>query len=230
MTPPPRARRKIRWRPRGTTDLLGAAAVALALTVALAQATAHLATKAAEAWPLLVLVGLAGAAVLTGLRVRDRLRRRADRERLTRLRLTLPELDTMGDQEFEYALRDLLVRDGWTARKVGGGGDQAADVIGVRPPLGRIVVQAKHTRVGGKVGSSVMYQVKGTAGPAHRADHAVVVTNGTFTRDAIAWGDRHGVRWVDRDRLHRWAHEGKALHELLGLPARRSRLPWRRAA
>lgn len=50
------------------------------------------------------------------------------------------------------------------------------------------------------------------------------------TRDDMAWGDRHGVRWVDRDRLNRWAHEGKALHELLGLPARRARLPWRRAA
>ncbi|MEU2509853.1 restriction endonuclease [Streptomyces sp. NPDC007863] len=230
MTPRPRPRRRIRWRPRGTTDILGAAAVVLALTVALAQATAHLATKAAESWPLPVLAGLAGAAVLAGVRVRDRLRRRADGARTARLRITLPELDAMGDQEFEYALRDLLVRDGWTARKVGGGGDQAADVIGVRPSLGRIVVQAKHTRVGGKVGSSVMYQVKGTAGPAHGADHAVVVTNGAFTRDAMSWGDRHGVRWVDRDRLHRWAHEGEALHELLGLPAGRSRLPWRRAA
>ncbi|CCA59357.1 MULTISPECIES: restriction endonuclease [Streptomyces] len=198
--------------------------------VALAQAAAHLAAKAAESWPLLALAGLAVAAVLAGLRVRDRLRRRADGERLARLRITLPELDTMGDQDFEYALRDLLVRDGWTARKVGGGGYQVADVIGVRPSLGRIVVQAKHTRVGGKVDSSVMYQVKGTAGPAHGADHAVVVTNGAFTRDAMAWGDRHGVRGVDRDRLHRWAHEGKTLHELLGLSARRSRLPWRREA
>ncbi|MFJ8210730.1 restriction endonuclease [Streptomyces sp. NPDC096033] len=75
-----------------------------------------------------------------------------------------------------------------------------------------------------------MYEVNGTAGPVHGADHAVVVTNGSFTRDAMAWGDRHGVHWVDRDRLDQWAHEGKALHELLGLPARRSRLPWRRAA
>ncbi|MGW4855166.1 restriction endonuclease [Streptomyces sp. NPDC004288] len=135
----------------------------------------------------------------------------------------------MDDQEFEYALRDLLVRDGWAVRKVGGGGDQVSDVIGVRLLLGQIALQAKHSRVGGKVGSSVMYQVKDTAGPVHGADHAVV-TNGAFTRDAMAWGDRHGVRWVDRDRVHRWAHEGTALHELLSLPARRSRPPWRRTA
>ncbi|MFE5793226.1 restriction endonuclease [Streptomyces sp. NPDC056503] len=226
----PRSRRRTRWRPRGTTDALGAAAVVLALTVALAQAASRLVSKAAEAWPLLALAGLVCAVTLVGLRIRDRHRRRADGRRLAHLRISLPELDAMGDQEFEYALRDLLVRDGWTAEKVGRAGDQAADVIGVRAPLGRIVVQAKHTRVGGKVGSSVMYQVKGTAGPAHRADHAVVVTNGAFTRDAMAWGDLHGVRWVDRDRLNRWAHEGRALHELLGLPARRSRPPWRRAA
>ncbi|MEU2393132.1 restriction endonuclease [Streptomyces sp. NPDC007369] len=209
---------------------MGAAAVALALAVALAQATSRLLTRAAAAWPLLVLIGLALAVGLISVRMRGSRRRRADSKRLARLRITLVELDAMGDQQFEYALRDLLVRDGWAARKVGRGGDQAADVIAVRIPLGRIVVQAKHTRVGGKVGSSVMYQVKGTAGPAHRADHAVVVTNGSFTRDAMAWGDRHGVRWVDRDRLDHWAHKGRALHELLGLPARRPRRPWRRAA
>ncbi|MFD7630118.1 restriction endonuclease [Streptomyces sp. NPDC059851] len=211
-------------------DALGAAAVALALAVALAQAASHLMTRAAAAWPLLVLAGLALAAAMGGLRMRGRHRQRADSVRLARLRITLSELDAMDDEQFEYALRDLLARDGWAATKVGRGGDQAADVIGDRSPLGRIVVQAKHTRVGGKVGSSVMYQVKGTAGPAHGADHAVVVTNGSFTRDAMAWGDRHGVRWVDRNRLDHWAHQGKALHELLALPPRHSRLPWRRAA
>ncbi|GLV89214.1 hypothetical protein Slala04_06680 [Streptomyces lavendulae subsp. lavendulae] len=225
-----RRRRSIRWRPRSTADVLGAAAVALALAVALAQAASHLLAKAAESWPLLVLIGLALATGLAWLRIRRSRRNRADSERLARLRITLAELDAMDDQQFEYALRDLLVRDGWVATKVGRGGDQAADVIGVLVPLGRIVVQAKHTRVGGKVGSSVMYEVNGTAGPAHRADHAVVVTNGSFTRDAMAWGDRHGVHWIDRDRLDQWAHEGKALHELLRLPSRHSRLPWRRAA
>ncbi|MFB7810525.1 restriction endonuclease [Streptomyces virginiae] len=209
---------------------MGAAAVALALAVALAQAASRLLTKAAESWPLLILIALALASGLACLLIRRSRRNHADSKRLARLRITLSELDVMDDQQFEYALRDLLVRDGWAATKVGRGGDQAADVIGALIPLGRIVVQAKHTRVGGKVGSSVMYEVKGTAGPAHRADHAVVVTNGSFTRDAMAWGDRHGIHWIDRDRLDQWAHEGKALHELLRLPSRRSRLPWRRAA
>ncbi|MFE6365934.1 restriction endonuclease [Streptomyces sp. NPDC057806] len=144
--------------------------------------------------------------------------RRRRVQALARLRLTLAELDAMDDKGFEYALSDLLIRDGWTASRVGGQGDQAADVIGRDPQRGRIVVQAKHTRIRGKVGSSVMFQVKGTAGPAHHADIAVVVTNGTFTRDARAWGERLRVHWVDRDRLHAWAALGTPLHDVLRLP------------
>ncbi|MER7666371.1 restriction endonuclease [Streptomyces sp. NPDC096193] len=72
---------------------------------------------------------------------------------LADLRITLAEIDALDDQEFEIALRDLLIRDGWAARRVGREGDQAADVIGQNAQLGRIVVQAKHTKVGGKVGS-----------------------------------------------------------------------------
>ncbi|MCX5001175.1 restriction endonuclease [Streptomyces sp. NBC_00638] len=142
---------------------------------------------------------------------------------LARLRLTLAQIDAMDDQAFECALRDLLIRDGWTARRVGGQGDQAADVIGQDRQRGRIVVQAKHTKVAGKVGSAVMYQVKGTAGPVHGADIAVVVTNGSFTRDARAWGERHHVRWVDRDRLRSWAEHGTSLQDLLSLPGRSAR-------
>lgn len=153
-------------------DALGAAAVTLAVMVALAQSASNLMTRATAAWPLLLLVVFALAVAVAGLRIWGHRRDRADSERLARLRITLAEFDAMDDEQFEYALRDLLVRDGWAARKVGQAGDQAADVIGARASLGRIVVQAKHTRVGGKVGSSVMYQVKGTAGPAHKTTPA----------------------------------------------------------
>lgn len=110
-----------------------------------------------------------------------------------------------------------------SAQQVGQAGDQAADVIGQHAQRGRIVLQAKHTTVGGKVDSKVMYQVKGTAGPVHKADVAVVGTNGGFTRDAKAWGERHQVHWVDRERLRQWPEEGVPLHTLLRLSARRPR-------
>jgi restriction system protein len=100
-------------------------------------------------------------------------------------------------------------------------GDQAADVIGQDRKRGRIVVQAKHTRVAGKVGSAVMYQVKGMAGPVHGAQIAVVVTNGSVTRDTGMWGERHHVYWVDRDRLRGWAEHGTSLQDLLCLSHRR---------
>ncbi|MEU6423301.1 restriction endonuclease [Streptomyces spiralis] len=138
-----------------------------------------------------------------------------------RLRITLDECDAMDDRQFEYALRDLLIRDGFDARQVGRAGDQGAGVIAEHSRLGRLVVQAEQTTVAVRVGSHVMYQVQGTAGPLHRADIAVVVTNGYLTRDAKTWGERHRIHWVDRDRLGQWAHDGVPLHHLLRLPARR---------
>jgi restriction system protein len=204
--------------------------VALAVLFLAFQMAAAAARALKNAWPLLLALVLLAGAVGAWRIARTVQRRRSDAERLATLRITLAEFDVMDDRQFEHALRDLLIRDGWSARRVGGGGDQAADVIGDHTQRGRIVVQAKHTRVGGKVGSSVMYAVKGTAGPAHRADHAVVVTNGAFTRDAMAWGDRHRVHWVDRDRLRRWSENGTALHELLALSTRSRRARFRRAA
>lgn len=79
----------------------------------------------------------------------------------------------------------LLVRDGLAARHVGQRGDKAADVIALDHATRRtVVVQCKHTTTDAKVGTRVIYEVNGTAGPAHGADLAVVATNGGFTRDA----------------------------------------------
>ncbi|MEU2870548.1 restriction endonuclease [Streptomyces olivoreticuli] len=217
-------------RPRGAAEVLSAAVVALAALFLAVRMAASAVGALKEAWLFALALALSAGALGAWRIARTVYGRRRDAERLATLRVTLAEFDAMDDRQFEYALRDLLARDGWPARRVGGGGDQAADVIGDHRQRGRIVVQAKHTRVGGKVGSSVMYAVNGTAGPVHRADHAVVVTNGTFTRDAMAWGDRHGVHWVDRERLRHWAEGGTALHALLGLSARTRRGRFKRAA
>ena len=118
---------------------------------------------------------------------------------------------------FELATRDLLIRDGMSARHVGQAGDQAADVIALDRAGRRVVVQCKHTSVGGRIGARVMYEVNGTAGPVHGADFAVVVTNGMFTKDARAFADRHRIGLVDRVLLERWAARGESLAELLNL-------------
>ncbi|TQF01330.1 restriction endonuclease [Kitasatospora acidiphila] len=225
------ARRRSRLRkPHGTTEYIAAAVFAAAVLSWLFEAAKAAFEAAARHWPVLVALAVACAAIGAAVWARSRRAARLRTERLAMMRLTLAQIDAMGDQDFEFALRDLLVRDGWKARKVGQQGDQAADVIGQHPDLGRIVLQAKHTKVRAKVGSQVMYQVKGTAGPAHGANIAVVVTNGAFTRDAAAWGNKHHVHWVDRDRLRAWAEHGIALHDLLRLPAATPKRQLRRSA
>ena len=143
--------------------------------------------------------------------------------RAAELSYSIDQIDAMDPTAFEHATRDLMIRDGLTARHVGQRGDQAADVIG-RDLAGRVlVVQCKHTTTGGRVGSRVMYEVNGTAGPVHGADVAVVVTNGDFTRNAREFAARHGIHLIDRDRLTRWAAHGMRLHTLLGLREQRAK-------
>ncbi|MEV4242223.1 restriction endonuclease [Streptosporangium canum] len=146
--------------------------------------------------------------------------------RLRDLRLTLADLDAMSCTAFEWAVHDLMLRDGIDARHVGQRGDKAADVIGHDRRGYRIVVQCKHTTTGKKVGASVIYTVNGTAGPTHNADVAVVVTNGSFTRGAREQAADYRIHLFGREELHRWAAGGTSVQELLKLttPLR----PWRR--
>ncbi|GHF23282.1 restriction endonuclease [Streptomyces morookaense] len=209
------------WRirprlPRTGTETT-AALVALVFLAFIVRRTASIVAESGPGVWLLLLcgVGCCGLAVA----VRRSRRRATDRERagrLGRLRLPLAVIDALTPTEFELAVRDLMIRDGISARHVGRQGDQAADVIG-SDSAGRVIVaQCKHTTRGGRVGSHVLYEVKGTATPVHGADVAVVVTNGGLTRDAREWGDRHGVHWIDRDRLRAWAEHGSSLQEVLG--------------
>ncbi|MEU9139471.1 restriction endonuclease [Streptomyces sp. NPDC048404] len=226
------ARRTLPLRkPRGSGEHAAAVVVGCAALWLLTQLVTAAWQAATRAWPWLALLFTAAVAFGAWHMMREARARRVRAQSLARMRLTLTEIDAMDDQAFEFALRDLLIRDGWTAQRVGQRGDQAADVIGQDWQRGRIVLQAKHTKVAGKVGSAVMYQVKGTAGPVHGANSAVVITNGSFTRDAKSWGERHHVHWVDRDRLRRWAEHGTPLQELLRLPNRPARgKAFRRAA
>ncbi|MGV9349311.1 restriction endonuclease [Streptomyces spiralis] len=187
----------------------------------LARTAAALGNAALRAWPLTAALAATPLAYGVWRTAGAAARRRTRALLLAPLRITLEEFDAMDDRQFEYALRDLLTRDGFHARQVGRAGDQGADVIAEHPRLGRLVIQAKHTTVAARVGSHVMYQVKGTADPVHHAHIAVVVTNGHITRDAKTWGQRHHIHWIDRDRLGQWAHDGIPLHHLLRLPARK---------
>jgi restriction system protein len=83
-----------------------------------------------------------------------------------------------------------------------------------------VVVQCKHTRKERKVGAGVIHEVNGTAGPAHQADVAVVVTNGSFTRDAQDRAARFRMALIGRQELERWTNQGAGIDEMLALGSR----------
>ncbi|MEU0354334.1 restriction endonuclease [Streptomyces cyaneofuscatus] len=171
---------------------------------------------------VLMLVVVFGAAVEQ--------RRRWEERRAGGLRMHLCELDEVDHRAFEYAVRDLMRRDGFTAERIGGAGDDACDVRAVDAD-GRVwAVQCKHRRDGwaGKAtGVGVLQQVNGTAAPVHGAEFAVVVTNGRFSGPAVVWAERYGIRLMDRRCLELWSREGQPLWQALGGIKRPRRLPSR---
>ncbi|MGY4969550.1 restriction endonuclease [Streptomyces nigrescens] len=134
-----------------------------------------------------------------------------------RLEMSLADLDALGHEEFEFAVRDLLRRDGLTAERVGGTDDEACDVRAVDLDRRIWAVQCKHRREGRRgdaVNVRVVRELKGTASEVHKATFAVIVTNGRFTSKAVPQARRLGVHLVDRDVLGQWA-SGRPLWELL---------------
>jgi len=216
--------RKVAWawltsrfrRPVGP-DEWGAAAIAALFGVLLVyEAIRALIALLLDHWYL----GIGTLAAVAGV-VTYRYRwmaavRRLRARRLQHLRLVLEEIDRLSATAFEYAVRDLMIRDGIHAERVGGADDKAADVIGRTLDGQVIMVQCKHTKAGAKVSAPVIYQVNGTV-DWHGADIAVVVTNGSFTNSAAKYARDVDVRLIGRDQLQAWAQEGVALQELLKL-------------
>lgn len=221
--PPARRRRSRKSGDGGEAFLLlvGVGIVVGLLLALLRWLTAH--------WWILVVLLIAGAAV-AAVAVRGRTARRSaalERRRRLRLALTGPGgLDHMGHRAFEFAVRDLMRRDGCRAEQVGGGGDQSADVLATDPAGRRWVLQCKHKQDplhGSAVGVGVLYALVGTNERVHRAHVPVVVTNGAFTAPARKWGLEQNVALVDREVLGRWASSGRPLWELLPrIPAPRN--------
>lgn len=124
----------------------------------------------------------------------------------------------MDHRAFEFAIRDLMRRDGCRAERLGGAGDNACDVRAV-DPAGRVwAIQCTHRRDGVRgsaVGTGVLQQANGTARQIHGADVAVVLTNGRFSSKAIPWGREHRIHLVDRRLLGEWAAGARPLWELL---------------
>ncbi|WP_343243218.1 restriction endonuclease [Streptomyces sp. SID12501] len=181
-------------------------------------------------WWLLLVASV--VAVLGGIAWwQQRAQREQWREIQTRaVRYGLAQLDGLSHLQFEYAVRDLMRRDGCAdAVQVGGQGDLGADVKATDPQGRRWVIQCKHRRHGeggSAVGTPELQVLNGTGRPVHRADVVVMVTNGRITQPGRIFARQQRLHLVDRQLLGSWASGSQPLWELLSaLPPPRRPTP-----
>ncbi|MGW5852360.1 restriction endonuclease [Streptomyces sp. NPDC055254] len=135
------------------------------------------------------------------------------------LRYAVDQLDRLHHRQFEFAVRDLMHRDGCKdAQQVGGRGDNGADVKATDPYGRRWVIQCKHKRDGwaGKpVGTPDLHVLNGTGRQVHGGDVLVMLTNGRITSNAVDFAKDQRLHLVDRKLLAEWAAGSRPLWELL---------------
>ncbi|MEU0002163.1 restriction endonuclease [Streptomyces microflavus] len=224
-TPPYRRTRRRpsrRQQRRDTQVFLLAAGTAAGLALAWAVISWLLVN-----WWALIVLGAIAAVGGTVWVHRYRQQQAWDQVRQQALRYGLPELDALHHRDFEYAIRDLMRRDGCTdARQIGGAGDNGADVLAT-DPLGRTwVIQAKHRKDGDRgsaVGTPDLQRVNGTARQLYGADIVLVVTNGRFSTRCAPLAAQLHMHLADRRVLATWASGGRPLWEQLPkIPAPRN--------
>ncbi|WP_406502213.1 restriction endonuclease [Streptomyces sp. NBC_00500] len=223
-----RRRPPVRWLGRRPSRRQREADARLLVILVVAGAAVLVVRWLADHWwvvvTAVVFAGLAGA----GWLYRSRQRARWEEVRSRRLRYALAQLDGLHHQEFEQAVRELMRRDGCPdSARVGGRGDLGADVKATDPFGRRWVIQCKHRRDGDRgsaVGTPDLQVLNGTARPVHRADVAVMVTNGRITGPARDFAEQQRLHLVDRRLLATWAAGSQPLWELLrALPPPRGR-------
>ncbi|MFI5664493.1 restriction endonuclease [Streptomyces sp. NPDC051684] len=207
-----RPRRRPTKRQQRRQAQLAGAAVAVAVFVAVVNwLLVH--------WWLLVVLAVVGVLAGAGLLYRRRQQALWEQARRQGLRYGLPQLDGLHHREFEYAIRDLMRRDGCTdTKQIGGAGDNGADVLATDPLGRKWVIQCKHRR-GGSAGSAVgtpdLQRVNGTARQLYGADVVLVVTNGRFSTRCAPLARQLHMHLADRSMLATWAAGSRPLWDLL---------------
>ncbi len=116
----------------------------------------------------------------------------------------LAEIDEMTGEEFEDYLTYLFQHNGFIAERTQASNDYGADVVLTEKRTGQvIVVQAK--RYGKPVGVTAVQEVIGAIN-YYEADEAWVVTNQSFTRQAIQLAEANDVVLAGRQELIDWMH------------------------
>ncbi|MEV7561416.1 restriction endonuclease [Streptomyces sp. NPDC089795] len=221
MTRRPPARRR---RRSGTTrrsknsSSEGLVFLGLVGLVAISLIAAILNWLATHPWVVaLLLLAAAGAG---GFWIRRRQEAaRWEQVRAQGLRYAVEHLDSLHHNDFEFAVRDLMHRDGCAdAQKVGGRGDNGADVKATDPFGRRWVIQCKHRKAGwsgSAVGTPDLQVLNGTGRQIHGGDVLVMLTNGRFSGPALDFAKSQRLHLVDRKLLAEWASGSRPLWELL---------------
>ncbi|MFJ8927421.1 restriction endonuclease [Streptomyces sp. NPDC102340] len=164
------------------------------------------------------------------LRSGDRAWRRADAVKSGHR--TLAEVDAMTGTQFEDLVAGLCRRDGCTeVRRVGGSGDNGADVVGRLPDGRSMVIQCKRYAPTSSIASRELRDLLG-ARTHFKADVAVFVTTTRFTGPSERFAIGNDILAVHRDHLGLW-NNGTALTSLIavnggGQGDRRHRVRWKK--
>ncbi|MEU9088205.1 restriction endonuclease [Streptomyces sp. NPDC048357] len=213
-----RSRRGRRPRRRQNADLEKLGLIALVGVVVVSVVVGVLRWLAEHPW-VVVLVLLAVVAAGGVWVWRRREAAQWERVRSQGLRYAVEQLDRLHHRQFEFAVRDLMHRDGCTdALQVGGRGDNGADVKATDPYGRRWVIQCKHRKAGwsGKpVGTPDLHVLNGTGRQVHGGDVLVMLTNGRITSNAVTFAKSQRLHLVDRHLLAQWAAGSRPLWELL---------------
>jgi restriction system protein len=129
---------------------------------------------------------------------------------------TLAEVDRMSGTEFEDHGAALCRRDGCTdVRRVGGAGDNGADVLGHLPDGRTLIVQCKRYSTKRTIAARDLRDLRDLLGSkAHfGADLAVCVTTTRLSRPSLGFAVQNRILAIHRDSLGLW-NNGATLHSL----------------
>lgn len=113
------------------------------------------------------------------------------------------DIDQMTGNQFEEYVGTLFASQGYSVKHTPVSGDYGADVV-LKKGQDVIVVQAKRykSRVGVKAVQEVIPAIK-----MYKATDAWVITNSTYTKQALTLAKHNQVRMIDREELIRLSIE-----------------------
>jgi restriction system protein len=179
----------------------------------LAQANAYV---IANAFPILVCILFGGFTIIAGSGLCSKWLQRRRRRRWSQQFRSIRRLQAMSWLELEALTGEIFREDYDVEGRGGGGPDGGIDLILWTPRIlwrvwtlwkrrRKYVVSCKHSRDGTRsIGVRVVREIAGVA-RREKADGAIVVTTGKFSKDAVSDAMKLSVRLIDGPALLRLA-------------------------